>query len=230
MSLRHFPSLDAALVAEEALFDRLSGGRVAHAQTMWIGHRALVMPRRMARSPRFAPAAALSAAAGWPVVLRQTGGGIVPQGPGMLNLALAWTEPARPAASIASGYAKICDPIRTVLGGTCASVSTAFCDGAFNVVVDGRKVAGTAQRRRSTAGRTSVLAHAAILVDEDIDAGVAATNAFREMLGDEPSIRSAAHINAVEVLGDWSLTPARLAQRLADVLATHAESHDELAA
>ena len=214
MTFQRFSNMHAALAAEEALFEQLASGTTSRAWLMWQGSRALVVPRSFTRLPMFAGAAEESRRRGWPVISRQTGGDVVPQGHGTLNLALAWIESATQQASISRGYAAICDPIRAVVGGSCGSVEAAFCDGAFNIVVAGRKLAGTAQRRRRIGGRSMVLAHAMILVDEDIEADVAATNAFLGNLGDGRVLRAGAHINAVEALGDYALTPARLAARL----------------
>lgn len=59
------------------------------------------------------------------------------------------------------------------------AVPGSFCDGAYNIVVDGRKVMGTAQRWtrvRSNASRQIVFAHAMLLVNADIQSGVRAVN------------------------------------------------------
>ncbi|WP_116970853.1 lipoate--protein ligase family protein [Blastomonas sp. UPD001] len=206
--------MPAALAAEEALFESMPTETGARQWLMWQGQKSLVVPRTFLRRPGLQKAVARSRQAGWPVFMRQTGGDVVPQGPGTLNISLAWVEEGSRGSSIIQGYAAICDPIRTVLGGSCGSVASAFCDGAFNIVINGRKLAGTAQRRRRKGPHTLVLAHALILVDEDIEAGVAATNDFLCSLGQTPGLRADAHVNATEALCDYALTPARLANRL----------------
>jgi octanoyl-[GcvH]:protein N-octanoyltransferase len=214
VSLNWFPDISAALAAEEALFESMSTEAGTCQWLMWQGQKSLVVPRSFARRPGLSEAMARSREAGWPVFMRQTGGDVVPQGPGTLNVSLAWVEEGSQGSSIIQGYAAICDPIRAVLGGTCGSVDSAFCDGAFNIVINGRKLAGTAQRRRRKGVHTVVLAHALILVDEDIEAGVAATNDLLSSLGQTTGLRADAHVNAAEALCDYALTPARLANRL----------------
>lgn len=222
MSLCVFSDVAAALAAEEALFEHVAAGHAEAAHLMWRGSRALVAPRALSGRSGFAKAAALSEAHGWPVLLRCSGGDIVPQGPGTLNLAIVWSMPDTP--SIADGYAKICNPIRAVLGGRCGAVDGSFCDGNFNVVFGQRKVAGTAQRRRIGHNGATTLAHALILVNEDIAAGVAATNRFLSNLGSKASVRDDAHVNAFEVIGEPDLSPAGLANRLAAAMVVREET------
>lgn len=214
MSLQRFPDMVAALEAEDAMFERLSACRQGFEHMMWTGHRSLVAPRTFAQNRAFSDAASNSASDGWPVLLRKTGGDIVPQGPGTLNLTMAWTTPIERGLSIAQGYMVLCDALMAVFGGECAKVEAAFCDGAYNVVVGGRKVAGTAQRRRTSADRIVTLAHALILVSDPIDPGVAAVNRFMSQIGRKGHVRPEAHVNAGEILSDPALMPATLAARL----------------
>ena len=62
-------------------------------------------------SPVAIDAARTCAAAGWPVTTRKTGGGITPQGPGVLNVALAFTVAPPKGRDIRGSYAEITDPL-----------------------------------------------------------------------------------------------------------------------
>jgi hypothetical protein len=121
--------------------------------------RALVMPRRLNRLPGFEHACEVSAAAGWPVLLRETGGEPVPQSASTINIALVYAPPRSEGDlnRIETGYRRLCDPICQLLdelGGTSSvgEIDGAFCDGRFNVNLDGRKMVGTAQRWRQSQG------------------------------------------------------------------------------
>ena len=70
--------------------------------------RALVCPASLRLKPGFETAKRNSATRGWPLHLRPTGGGAVPQGPGVLNLALAFT--ADRTFSIAVSYTHLTLP------------------------------------------------------------------------------------------------------------------------
>ena len=165
--------------------------------------RALVMPRRMSRLPGFVEASETLADSGWPVLLRETGGEPVPQSSATVNIALVYAQPKsdpdRDRIEIA--YRRLCQPILDVLsklGGAASlgEVEGAFCDGRFNVNLDGRKMVGTAQRWRQSQGglRPVVLVHGALLVDNERHEMVAAVNRFNEICELEQRVRADSHI------------------------------------
>src|SRR5690606_25647972 len=125
-------------------------------------------------------------AQGWPILLRDTGGEPVPQSPAVLNVALAYALPTGDdeGRRIDSAYERLLEPLAVWLAEHdlkpgCASVPGAFCDGRFNLTLEGRKVAGTAQRwRRSRDGRPAVLAHAALLMNDCRESMALVVNRF----------------------------------------------------
>ena len=104
---------------------------------------------------------------GWHILPRGSGGGAVPQGP--CTLTLAMIVQLSPRARIEDGYRLICGALSEALNrfevasGT-GAVAGAFCDGAWNVTAGGRKLAGTAQRWRTTPEGRIALLHASILM------------------------------------------------------------------
>jgi lipoate-protein ligase A len=161
------------------------------------------MPRRLNRLPGFEAACEVSAAAGWPVLLRETGGEPVPQSASTINIALVYAPPRSEGDlnRIETGYHRLCDPICQLLdelGGTSSlgEIEGAFCDGRFNVNLDGRKMVGTAQRwRQSQGGQRPVgLVHGAMLIDNERASMVAAVNRFNEACGLEQRVRAESHI------------------------------------
>jgi lipoate-protein ligase A len=180
-----FDTAPDGLAAEMALLDAVAAGRAGASAFLWAARApGLVLPERLTRSGRFADAAARCAATGWPVTARRTGGGITPQGPGVLNLALAFRAGPGKARSLRASYDAICTPLAEALAAlgisaTAAPVSGSFCDGDYNLAVAGRKIAGTAQRWRGNA----CLAHALILTDIDLAPAVAAVQRLSDGLG-----------------------------------------------
>ena len=75
-------------------------------------------------------------------------------------------------------------------------IDGAFCDGRFNVNLDGRKMVGTAQRWRQSKGGTRPvgLVHGALLLDNERESMVAAVNRFNEACGLEQRVRAESHI------------------------------------
>ena len=162
-----------------------TGRAAAH---LWCGEPALVVPRSCTTLPGW-PAAAKAHR----VLVRASGGGVVPQGPGLLNLSLVWrTDAEADAGGAPKGteaiYRALCDAVAAALAqlGIAAApqaVQGSFCDGRFNLAVAGRKLVGTAQSWRRMAGVPVVLAHAVIVVDADPQALTEAANAFERDLG-----------------------------------------------
>ncbi|SAL32510.1 hypothetical protein AWB70_02151 [Caballeronia cordobensis] len=182
--------------AEEALLARaVAGQAVAH---VWEAPLSLVVPRSYQRYAALADAREAFAARGCPVWLRLSGGGLVPQGPGILNLSLAYPVRAPMGTLSESIYVHLCRIVADALNSLGVlthwqAVEGSFCDGRFNLAWgpgdDARKIAGTAQYwRRVPHGESddrplyAVLAHAVLLVDADpIDINERA-NAFEAMI------------------------------------------------
>ncbi len=134
----------------------------------------IVVPRSYQRSPHFVQACADLAERGLRVSLRLSGGGVVPQARGVINLHLAYpVDTDHPMRVAEDHYRRLCRIIADTLvryhiRASCQNVQGSFCDGRFNLAVNGRKIAGTAQywrRNRAVGSRFSVLSHAVILVN-----------------------------------------------------------------
>lgn len=167
----------------------------------WSTRRCLIVPRSISRRSEFAAIQPTLQRMGWPAVERSSGGGIVPQGPGVLNLSLSVGLPASDRG-VTPDFEWLCAPIVAWLAeagveAETRSVPGAFCDGRFNVVVGGRKLAGTAQRR----GRGAALLHMAVMVDADIADAIEAINTLRRAVGRPGEVRAEAHTTLREVLG-----------------------------
>ncbi|CAI8872476.1 octanoyl-(GcvH):protein N-octanoyltransferase [Pseudomonas sp. IT-347P] len=206
MSLPTPLTIEAGLQAEQDLLASVCAGDSEFGLLFWQpSDRALVMPRRLNRLPGFDHACEVSAAAGWPVLLRETGGEPVPQSAATINIALVYAPPRSESDlnRIETGYHRLCDPVCQLLdelGGTSSlgEIDGAFCDGRFNVNLDGRKMVGTAQRWRqsqSQSGQRPVgLVHGALLMDNERESMVAAVNRFNEACGLEQRVRAESHI------------------------------------
>ncbi|WP_350598957.1 lipoate--protein ligase family protein [Pseudomonas sp. 65/3-MNA-CIBAN-0223] len=197
-------SVEAGLLAEQELLAQVCTGESEFGLLFWQPNdQALVMPRRLNRLPQFESACEVSAAAGWPVLLRETGGEPVPQSAATINIALVYAPPRSEGDQnrIETAYRRLCDPICQLLdelGGASSigEVEGAFCDGRFNVNLDGRKMVGTAQRwRQSKDGTRPVgLVHGALLLDNQRESMVAAVNRFNQACGLEQRVRAESHI------------------------------------
>jgi len=187
---RHDADFDQTLLQQAA-----DGEPVA---AVWQAHQSLVVPRTYRRFAAFASACQTSAANGWPVLVRQSGGGLVPQGGGIVNFSVAQRLDGSPLRHTDAIYTMLCGIVsqalrRLNIDSYPAAVPGAFCDGRYNLAIDTptgpRKIAGTAQLWRRippTAGGSPVqvvLAHALILADVNAARLTRHLNAFEAALG-----------------------------------------------
>lgn len=161
---------------------------------LWASIPGFVVPRSYERRPGWADACAASSAEGWPVQVRHSGGGLVPQGPGLWNLSLAWPVPGDAPVGTEAVYQELAGELATAFArlGIRAepqAVAGSFCDGRFNLAVNGRKVVGTAQAWRRIKRQQVVLAHAIIVSSADAAALADAANRFEARSGGETRYR-----------------------------------------
>ena len=221
-------TVEAGLRAEQDLLAAVCRGEQDHGVLFWRPtDRALVMPRRMSRLEGFEAACAELAIAGWPVLLRETGGEPVPQSPAVINIALVYVAPRSEGdhGRIESAYERLCQPLCDALrewGGVASvgEIEGAFCDGRYNVNLNGRKLVGTAQRWRQglNGKRPVVLVHGALLLDNERETMVAAVNRFNECCELEQRCLADSHIALHEVVPEAPLF-TQLAQAYGAVLA-----------
>lgn len=121
---------------------------------IWQGQQGLVVPRTYAQHPRFKYSQEQLQALGWPLTVRQSGGGVVPQGHGIWNISLAWRQYGRPLDLAGPAYALLCRPLQKAFAdvgikATTQAVEGSFCDGRYNLAVwhqhQAKKIVGTAQ-------------------------------------------------------------------------------------
>lgn len=175
---------------------------------IWQTPAGIVVPRSHAHYDKFEPAIASSKARGWSVFLRDTGGGAVVQGPDVINFSMSFISGPDVGDRIGSAYRLLCQPLMAMLRsrgieGAYRAVSGSMCDGAYNVVVANRKLAGTAQRWKGL-GRDhpqeyAVLAHFAMFVNLDLSAAADAINAFYADMGVASGVQAQTHINWREI-------------------------------
>lgn len=183
----------AALAGDMHLLTEAAAGRLLPTARIWRSRSCLVVPARQMHLPATVCAAEALAATGWPVIPRHSGGSPVPLDPGMVNLSLVFTIEAGDTWRIEDGFRLLTDLLTATFAelgllAQCGEIHGAFCPGRYDLAIDGRKIAGTAQQWRG--GRNAigkpiqaVLAHACLLVAPDVAAGLKTLGQWSDRLG-----------------------------------------------
>ncbi len=222
-----------ALQMEKGMLDRVSQAPVRSdpyvSAAVWQTEKSIILPSGMSRRPGVKPAMHGLHRAGWPVFERHTGGDVTPQFDGVLNVSFAFLL-AEKDCTIATAYNRLTSPLIAFLKSTLgvdaylASVNGAFCDGAHNLVVAGKKIGGTAQRWRkvnqpaSQTRATAVLGHIALLCGGELVNALNATNTFLEASGVKRRVDPSVHITVEELTSQGQSEPRILAQALTSFL------------
>jgi lipoate-protein ligase A len=156
---------------------------------VWSSSDCIAATRRESSQPGFAAAAEYLSMQGWPVIVRGSGGSAAPLAPGVINLSLIYKMDAAARWSIQAAYETLCGPLLKTLmdleiAASCGFVEGCFCDGRYNLIVNGRKIGGTAQRwvAAPDGGRVIVAQGMLIVERAGLDAGVAAINRLYDRL------------------------------------------------
>lgn len=178
---------------------------------LWRNRPCLVTTRREARLPHFQAAALASEARGWPVFVRDSGGTTIPHLDGSLHLSLILPRQEGLEPGTDEVYTFLCEPVREALAGVGVPadygvVANSFCDGRFNLVAQGRKVAGTSQRWKGgipghPVGEGFILAHMTLFVEGDLAGATREVNRFLVEAGGEGEFDPRAVVTVAELMG-----------------------------
>lgn len=177
---------DIGLARQQALAE-LTGLSSTPVLMVWRSQRALLISRSETRLPHFRDAAAELQTAGWPVLVRKSGGSACPVGPGTVQVSLI--EPARAGAMMNAKYAQLAALIKAMfchfqIVAQTGQIAGAYCPGNYDLAVAGNKIAGMSQYwfRNRRCVRCVVTA-ASINVEEAPDAFACVVNRFYSRAG-----------------------------------------------
>jgi lipoate-protein ligase A len=163
---------------------------------LWRTSPCLVVTSLLAHRPEFGAAAEASAKRGWPVVVRRTGGGPVPQTSGTLNVSLAYATPRDQTPGIDAAFRHFADAMLSALqscGVTAVvgEIEGSCCPGRYDIAIPtdqgGKKIIGIAQRRRQGAKDgallSAVLVHAMVWVEGELNPEIDQLERFLDEAG-----------------------------------------------
>lgn len=218
-----------ALALERELLDSVKDSPAGTCVALaWRTPEAIIVPRGLPSRDYYAKASAAAQALGFTLHERDTGGDLTPQSEGIVNLSLAYRLDGK-QASIADAYVALTDPVLAFLKQTygiaarTASIPGAFCDGAYNVAIGDRKLAGTAQKWKLLGGegdarRVSVLGHIALMATNELGPALDALNAFYEASGSDRRVIPQRHVTLADVIGRARADAAWVARDLSAFL------------
>ncbi len=226
---------------QDARFDEsliAAAAQEGPAASLWEAPQGLVVPRTYRRHESFDAVCAQFANDAWPITVRLSGGGVVPQGPGIMNLSLAYAAEGPPLQHSDEAYRLICTLIQNALKPwnietRIQAVEGSFCDGRYNLAWgpedSAKKIAGTAQLwRRVSLGHATVqvvLVHALLLAAVDVRALTRRANQLEQSLGSGKRYDATRIASLYECLpGSSALTPVDFARGLKKSLAEQIEA------
>ncbi len=186
---------EKALRKDTALLKAVASGTRQATVRIWENPQCLVVTRKETRFPNFVGAKQELEQQGWPVIVRDSGGTAVPHHPGILNLSLILPQFHSPRFDLDSIYLALCEPIIQALkvfglNPDYGETPGSYCDGRFNLNIDGLKITGTAQRMMPATGNQEVISHgilaqAMLMVEADAAADTRIVNHFYNRAGME---------------------------------------------
>lgn len=217
----------AQLDLDEQLLQAAARGEVGPMWRLWQDGPALVVTRKESHLPHFHLACASLQRQGWPVVVRQSGGSALPHTAEMLQLSLILPRSFIDVERIAQLYAWLVAPLVGLMEtygihADFGEVEGAFCDGHYNLVADGRKIAGTAQRWiGGLAGVPSrqgaVLAHATLFVKGQMLMPTQVVNLFYALAGEQAHYEESA-VTTMEMMLQKQVQMKEVRQKLLSLL------------
>ena len=191
-------SAESDIAEEMALLEDVLARPERGVLRLWRTSPCLVVTSLLAHRPEFVAAAEASAKRGWPVVVRRTGGGPVPQTAGTLNVSLAYATPRDQTPGIDAAFKHFADAMLGALqscGVTAVvgEIEGSCCPGRYDIAIGSRKIIGIAQRRRQGAKDgtllSAVLVHAMVWVEGELNPEIDQLERFLEEAGTRTKFR-----------------------------------------
>lgn len=175
-------SVEAVFEKESELISQLQSGNLDQALLLWQSDKpTLVLPSGNKWQQSEALEKKLTNK-GWQLYARKTGGAPVPQCEGVINVSYMYVLDEHTPYSIPKAYDHFCTILSSFFALFNIQVDThatpgSYCDGDYNLNIEGKKIVGTAQRVLiKKGGGKIVLAQACILINADMPTLIAPVN------------------------------------------------------
>jgi lipoate-protein ligase A len=189
---------------ETKLIDQIQKGEVKQCLMLWQANQpTLVLPagRKWPESDELTNALSSD---DWLLHSRKTGGAPVPQCPGIINLSHIYIWPHDDQYSITKAYDNLCLVLRDFFQkfniiSEIHATEFSYCDGDYNININGKKIVGTAQRViLKKGGGKIVLAQAFILIDVLLAEIIKPVNLCYQLSGKTERVKANVHTTLFE--------------------------------
>jgi lipoate-protein ligase A len=192
-------TVSSAFEKETQLLEQVKSGDLQQALLLWQpDDKTIVLPasqKWQANPELFSQLQAKD----WLILPRRTGGAPVPQTSGVINLSHMYLADRHSADLIKQGYVDLCAVLTLFFDSFGLTVGVhatphSYCDGDYNVNINGKKIIGTAQRILTTKSQDKiVLVQACILIDVVMDELIYPINLCYELNNLDERIKPEVH-------------------------------------
>lgn len=216
-----YKSSDVARVfdKEADIIKQIQAGELDQCLLLWqVDKPTLVLPAGN-KWPETSELRDLLAQSGWLLHSRRTGGAPVPQTNGLINVSHLYIWPEAEPYSITTAYQNLVHVLGIFFNDLGLNVQAhatpnSYCDGDYNLNINGRKIVGTAQRViLKKGGGKIVLAQACILIESDLATLIEPVNTCYQLSQLEDRVKPEAHLCLNDCLEE-SYTTDQLYQKL----------------
>ncbi|MBD5771296.1 lipoate--protein ligase family protein [Marinomonas colpomeniae] len=188
-----------AFEKEAELLNQVQTGNLKQALLLWQAEgKTIVLPasKKWQANPELV---AQLQKDGWKILPRRTGGAPVPQTSGVINISHIYLCDQQSPDLIKQGYEDLCNVLTLFfkqlnIAADIHATPYSYCDGSYNVNIQGKKIIGTAQRILTTQSKTKiVLVQACILIDVVIEELIYPINVCYELNQNDGRIKPEVH-------------------------------------
>lgn len=201
-------AVDKVFEKESQVILQLQSGELEQCLLLWQAIEATLVLPAGNKWPESTELKAALAFNNWQLLSRKTGGAPVPQCPGIINLSHLYVWPENQAYSVKLAYENLCAVLNVFFakfGLTSKAHATEFsyCDGDYNVNINGKKIVGTAQRVIiKKGGGKIVLAQAFILLDVLLEELIKPVNLCYQLTNKNERVQAQVHTTLFEHINE----------------------------
>ncbi len=197
-------AVDDVFAKETELIAQIQAGKLKQCLLLWqVDQPTLVLPAGK-KWPESEELTSELSTIHWLLHSRKTGGAPVPQCPGVINLSHIYLWSNDSPYSITQAYENLCSVLNNFfiqfnLLSQAHATPFSYCDGDYNININGKKIVGTAQRViLKKGGGKIVLAQAFILIDVILEQLIKPVNLCYQLTGKSERVKAEVHTTLFE--------------------------------